>query len=110
MPENRVFLKYYSDLVTTFSSTNLYHHFVSPSIITLVDCHEICSEKNPDERAKLLLQKIGAALKINHSPSFYSMLTIMREHGSESMKRLANKISQSSELKGSDIGNKYIAR
>ena len=106
VPEYRVFLDYYSELVTAFSSENLYHHFVRKSIITIADSHRIRSETDPRNKAEILLQPIGGALEYGYLPSFKEMLTIMKDHGSKSVKALANKISQSSELKGSDIGNK----
>ena len=109
IPENRVFLDYYSNLVTAFSNANLYHHFVPESIITIADNHKIHSETNPLEKAEILLHIIGASLEIGYSESFYKMLAIMRVYGNESVKALANKINQSSGLKGSsDFGNKNI--
>ena len=103
-----MFLDHYDVLVTTFANTNLYRHFVAQSIITISDNHKICCKTDPQEKAEILLRIIGVALEIGYSKSFYKMLGIMRDYGNEFVKALANKISQSSGLKGSDFGNNYI--
>ena len=105
VPEYRVFTSHYSDLVNTLSSANLSEYFVSESIITIADNHTIYSKTNPREKAVFLLKPIAAALQSGFTPSFYKMLTIMENHGNESVRLLADKISQSNELTGSEFGN-----
>ena len=107
IPEYGVFTSHYSDLTNALSSANgnLSDYFVSESIITIADNHTIHSKTDPYEKARFLLKPIEAALKIGFTPSFYKMLGIMRKHGNESMRSLAQKISQSNELRGSEFGN-----
>ena len=107
LPEKRVFTDYYSDLVTALSSADLSEHFVSSSVITIADHHTICSHNDPHDKAVTLLKFIAAAVNTGYSPSFYKMLKIMKTHGNEVMRTLADKISQSDELKGSKQGT-YI--
>ena len=104
IPENRIFLDNYSDLVTTLSSANLSQHFVSNAIITIADHHNILSKTDSHKMAETLLRPIAAALEIGYLPSFYKMLRIMKKHGNESVRALADRISQSDELKGREPG------
>ena len=104
-----MFTRYYSDLVDTLSScSNLSKHFVSASIITIADHHAILSESDPQAKAEKLLKPIAAALNTNFKPSFYKMLAIMNKHGNESTKSLVERIVQSDELKGSELGKNVL--
>ena len=104
LPENGVFIEHYSQLVTALSSADLSQHFVSSSVITIADHHKIRSQSDPQDKAVTLLKPIAVALETGYSPSFYKMLKIMKTHGNESVRALADKISQSDELKGREPG------
>lgn len=58
----------------------------------------IKSTGNPQEKAEYLLQPIGNALQTGFTRSFYKMLDIMKTHGNDSVKALADKIIQSGGL------------
>ena len=105
VPEYSVFTSHYHELVSTFSSANvnLPDYFVSESIITIEDNHTIHSKTDPHEKAMLLLKPIVATLQSGSTTSFDKMLGIMRKYGNESMRLLADKITQS--LRGSEFGN-----
>ena len=92
--EKRVFLKHYHDLVAILPNANLSQYFVSSSIITIADDHNISSSNDRHHKAVTLLNPIAAALETGYTPSFYKMLEIMKEYGNEPVKALADRIGQ----------------
>ena len=103
--EHDVFINCYDEFVTVLSNTNLSPHFVSRSIISLTDDHSLRLKTNPTDKADILLKPVATALKIGNPDPFYKMLAIMKEHGNETEKKFANKISHSSGLQSQDLGN-----
>ena len=83
---------------------NLSQYFVSSSIITIADHHLICSSNDAHHKAVTLLKPIATALETGYSPSFYKMLKIMKNYGNESVKALADRISQSDGLTATELG------
>ena len=96
MKEKDVFTRHYASLCKTLTDINtLLPYFVSENIISISD-HEWISVPNlpNSEKVVKLLSHISGPLEAGDAKVFHTMLDIMKKHGSQSTKDLADKISE----------------
>jgi len=68
---------------------NLLPHFVQENIIKVDDLEEIQSKPKTAVKVEKLLQYISGPLQAGSVKSFYTMLSIMEEHGTQATRELA---------------------
>ena len=92
--EKDIFTGHYSSLCNTLTDVdNLLCYFVQEKIINPSDVEEIDATETTFKKVEKLLGKIFGPLSAGDTKGFHTMLTIMKEHGLESTKNLAIKIS-----------------
>ena len=92
--EEDIFISHYSSLCNTLSDVNnLLPYFVQENIISTSDVEEINAIAATSKKVEKLLEKISGPLRAGDAKGFHIMLTIMREHGTQSTKDLAARIS-----------------
>lgn len=89
-----IFTKHYSSLCNTLTDiNNLLPFFVQEKIINANDIEEINAIVTIPKKVEKLLSHISGPLTAGDARGFDTMLTIMKEHGSQSTKHLALKMS-----------------
>ena len=97
LPSNdiEIFTKHYAILCSTLTDVdNLLPYFVQENIISTSDLEEINILAATRKKVEKLLSHISGPLTAGNTKGFYSMLTIMKEHGSQSTKDLAIRMSK----------------
>lgn len=88
-----VFTNHYSDLCSTLTDIdNLLPFFVGKKIITITNQTEIKREIATLNKVTKLLPHISGPLEAGDSKGFQIMLTIMKKHGLQPTKDLAEKM------------------
>ena len=101
LKEKDIFTRHYSSLCNTLTDIKtLLPYFVQENIISTSDIEEISALNTNSERVVRLLTHISGPLEAGDAKGFHTMLNIMKEHGSQSTKDLAVKMS--SEIKSSN--------
>jgi len=81
---------HYSKLCKTLVDVdNLLPHFVQEGIISENDLQELKAMTRIDSKVEKLLQYVSGPLQAGNLKNFYTMLTIMEEHGMITTKELA---------------------
>ena len=95
LKEKDIFTRHYSSLCSTLTDIkDLLSLFVQENIISTNGIEEISSPSlTNSEKVVKLLSHISGPLKAGDAKGFHTMLNIMKEHGSQSTKDLAVKIS-----------------
>ena len=89
-----IFTKHYSSLCNTLTDVNnLLPFFVPEKIINISDLQEINAIVTTPKKVEKLLSHVSGPLTAGDAKGFHTMLTIMKEHGSQSTKDLAVKMS-----------------
>ena len=92
--EKDIFTKHYSSLCNTLTDiNNLLPYFVQEKIINANDIEEINAIVTKRQRVENLLSHISGPLTAGNARGFHTMLTIMKEHGTQTTKDLAVKMS-----------------
>ena len=92
-PECSVFQNYYPKLCNTMVDIdNLLPHFVQENIIQVDDLEEIKAKPRTTDKVEKLLQFISGPLRAGNVKNFYTMLSIMEEHGTQATRDLASAI------------------
>ena len=81
--ENKVFKRFYSDLVNVLPIKNIKDKLVDPRILTLDDIEEITCLKESTKQSSFVLEIIAKSLDANITTSFYALLNIMKEYGGD---------------------------
>ena len=81
--ENKVFNKFYSDLVKVLPIKNIKYRLVPPRILTHDDIEEITCLKESTKQSSYVLEIIAKSLDANITTSFYALLKIMEEYGGD---------------------------
>ena len=81
--ENKVFNKFYSDLVKVLPIKNIKYRLVPPRILTHDDIEEITRLKESTKQSSYVLEIIAKSLDANITTSFYALLKIMEEYGGD---------------------------
>ena len=102
LKEKDIFTRHYSSLCNTVTDIKtLLPYFVQENIISTSDIEEISFPNLTNfGRVVKLLSHISGPLEAGDARGFHTMLNIMKEHGSQSTKDLAVKMS--SEIKSSN--------
>jgi len=91
--EKDVFTSFYDKLASILPISNISPQLVTAQIITTGDNEEISAIVRSNEKASYVLRIIDKSLKAGITKSFYSLLKIMENYGSESdVALLANEI------------------
>ena len=91
--EKKVFLENFSNLCNTLTDIeNLLKYFIEEEIIKSEDLDEIITKTKTSDRVQKVLKHISGPLEAGDSKGFYTMLDIMKNHGLQSTKRLADSI------------------
>ena len=101
--EESAFESYYSELYGLTDIDNLLPHLVEENVITESNLNEMKSLTSYVKMNRLLSQ-ISGRLKTGNAKGFYAMLTIMRNHGTETTRNLSSAIT--STLKAEYVGEK----
>ena len=100
-----IFTRHYASLCSTLTDVDhLLPYFVQDSIISTNDVQEINAIVTTRHKVQKLLSHISGPLTAGDTKGFYVMLTIMKEHGSQSTYDLAIKMSSSVISKTEDGG------
>ena len=92
--EREIFIKHFASLCNTLTDVNnLLPYFVQENIIITNDLEEINGITTTCDKVKKLLLHISGPLTAKDAKGFYTMLTIMKEHGNQSTKDLAVRMS-----------------
>ena len=92
--EKVIFKSHYALLCDTLTDVDhLLRYFVQNSIITTDDVEEINVLATTSKKVEKLLSHISGPLKAGDAKGFHTMLTIMKDHGNQSTKDLAVKMS-----------------
>ena len=107
--EKQIFRDHYSKLCNTMVDIdNLLPHFVQENIIQVDDLEEIKAKPRTTDKVEKLLQYISGPLQAGNVKSFYTMLSIMEEHGTQATRELASTMRNTS-LAISDVNiSEYI--
>ena len=89
LSELEVLKCHYAKLCNTMDIESLRHHFIERNIIQPYEFNEMAT---PRRKVEKLLQYINSSLQAENTSSFYTMLSIMEEHGSSDTKQLASKM------------------
>jgi len=88
--EQEVFIGHYSKLCDTITDIDsLLPHFVQENIIPVGDLEDTSSLTRLG-KVKKLLSHISGPLKANNAAGFYTLLSIMEEHGTQATRELAS--------------------
>ena len=92
--EEVIFKKCYASLCDTLTDVDhLLRYFVQNDIINTNDIEEIKRVTTKPERVEKLLSHISGPLTAGDAKGFHIMLTIMKEHGNQSTRDLAVRMS-----------------
>jgi len=107
--EKEVFTRFYDKLACILPISNISPQLVTAQIITTGDNEEISAVVRSNEKASYVLRIIDKSLEAGITKSFYSLLEIMENYGSESdVTLLANEIRTAlDELSGS-LNDLYV--
>jgi len=78
-----VFTKFFDKVVNILPVQNVASQLISAKIITVDDDEEIKSIVRSKEKATFVLRKVAHSLEVGITQSFYTLLTIMEQHGSD---------------------------
>ena len=81
--ECEVFTTFFDKLANTLPVQNIASRLISARIITVGDDEEIRSIARTKEKAMFVLRKVAHSLDASVTESFYKLLTILEEHGSD---------------------------
>ena len=73
----------YAKLANVLPVKSLSHHLVSNEIITIDEEEEIASIPTSKEKASFVLRKIARSLEVGITNSYYTLLTLMQNHGGD---------------------------
>ena len=92
--EKDIFTRHYASLCNTLTDVdNLLPYFVQENIICNSDVESIDATTTTSHKVRKLLSHISGPLTAGDTKGFHTMLTIMKEHGNQSTKDLAVKMS-----------------
>ena len=92
--ENNIYIKHYASLCNTLTDVdNLLPYFVQENIITANDMQQFNAITSKPQKVQRLLSHISGPLQAGDTKGFYTMLTIMKEHGVQGTKDLAENIT-----------------
>ena len=92
--EKELFRSHYASLCNTLTDINsLLPYFVQENIITPHDEAAINAITRPNQKVRELLLHISGPLTSGDAKGFYTMLTIMKEHGNQSTHDLGVRMS-----------------
>ena len=92
--KKKIFTRHYASLCNTLTDVDhLLPYFVQDNIINTKNEEEINAIATTSNKVKKLLSHISGPLTAGDAEGFHTMLTIMKEHGNQSTKDLAVRIS-----------------
>ena len=105
-----IFTRHYASLCSTLTNIDhLLRYFVQDNIITVNNVEEINAITTTPKKVEKLLSHIYGPLEVGDAKGFHTMLTIMKEHGNQSTKDLAVKMSCEMNLTNNKTDNEGIA-
>ena len=81
--EKYSFKKFFSQLVSMLPTTNITHLLVSAQIITTDDIEEINGMSRSKEKSSYVLRIVAKSLEIDITTSFYALLDVRENYGSD---------------------------
>ena len=81
--ENEVFKMYFSQLVSVLPTTNILPELVCAQIIIIDDIEEINSMSRSKEKSFFVLRTVAKSLEVGITTSFYALLDVMENYGSD---------------------------
>ena len=92
--ERNIFIRHYASLCSILTNVNsLLPYFIQENIISFSDVEEINAITIVPRKVEKLLLHIAGRLTAGDAQGFYTMLTILKQHGNQSTKDLAGRIS-----------------
>ena len=92
--EKDIFIKHYASLCSILTNVDsLLRYFVQENIISTNDVEEINAITTVPKKVEKLLSHISGPLTAGDVKGFHTMLTIIKQHGNQSTKDLAERIS-----------------
>ena len=93
LKEYEAFTNNYAKLCNTLTDIkNLLHYFVQEKVIKPEDQDDINILPTTQEKVKILLKHVAGPLQAGDSKGFYTMLKIMKNHGVQATKDLAESL------------------
>ena len=92
--EREIFTRHYASLCNTLTDVDhLLPYFVEENIICNSDVESIDATTTTSHKVRKLMSHISGPLTAEDTKGFHTMLTIMKDHGNQSTKDLAVKMS-----------------